>query len=158
MQLWQKSLYSTQHIAISRAVGLRGLLAVFTKIPVFSDIMERDAVSIGRSQSICICNTNVIMRPCPQFSCHFATVETFKIKNVECQQLNILYVKVTGKGKFQVLLLVSCQWHELRMCSLASFRTNIWREKVNATINSVIRVKFCDMCRSVYFRFSWYIR
>lgn len=82
---------------------------MFMKTPVFSDIMERDAVSTGRSQRTCICNTNVIMRPRLQFSCHFATVETFKIKNVEFEQLNILYMKVTGKGKFQVLLLVSCQ-------------------------------------------------
>jgi len=107
---------------------------------------------------ICIFNTNVIMRSCLKFSCHFATVETSKIKNVELQQLNILYMKVTRKGKFQVLLLVSCQWHALRMCSLTSFRTNIWREKVNAKINSVLSVKFCDMCRSVYFIFSLYIR
>lgn len=82
---------------------------MFMKIPVFSDIMERDAASIDRSQKICICNTNVIMRPRLQFSCHFATVKTFKIKDVEFQQLDILYMKVTGKGKFQVLLLVSYQ-------------------------------------------------
>lgn len=79
---------------------------MFMKIPVVWDIMERDAVSICRSQTICICNTNVIMRPRLQFSCHFATVETIKIKNVAYQQLNILYMKVTGKGKFQVFLLV----------------------------------------------------
>jgi hypothetical protein len=80
------------------------------KIPAFSDIMERDAVSIGRSQRICICNTNVIMRPRLQLLCHFATVETFKLKkNVEFQHLHIFYMKVTGKGKFQVLLLVSYQ-------------------------------------------------
>jgi hypothetical protein len=79
---------------------------VFMKIPVVWDIMERDAVSIGRSQTICICNRNIIMRPRLQFSRHFATVETIKIKNVAYQQLNILYMKVTGKGKFQVFLLV----------------------------------------------------
>lgn len=76
------------------------------KIPVVSNIMERDALSIDRSQRICICNTNVIMCPRLQFSCHFATAKTFKIKDVMFQQLNILYMKVTGKGKFQVLLLV----------------------------------------------------
>jgi hypothetical protein len=103
VQLWQKMFIKYgAYRNYTCAVGLKGLLAVFTKIPLFSDVMERDAVSIGRSQRICICNTNVIMRPRLQFSWHFATAETFKIKNVEFQQFNVFYVKVTGKGKFQV--------------------------------------------------------
>lgn len=69
------------------------------KIPVVSDIMERDAVSIGRSQTIFICNTNVIMRPRLQFSCHFATVAIFKIKKCSVSTIEYIVCESYMKGK-----------------------------------------------------------